>query len=289
MAAVEVIEEPRLVLDARAELGECPVWAADEGVLYWTDIAGARLHRFDPATGDDHAWELPDRCGSFALRESGGALLALARGFATFDFATGTTTPLVAPDDLPDGVRFNDGKAAPDGRFFAGTMDEQMNRTLGALYRLDPDASLHRVVDGLYVSNGLAWSPDGATLYHSDSAAPGIWAYHYDRETGAIALRGELARPENEVGRPDGAATDAEGYYWSAGVSAGVLNRWSPDGVLNRRIELPVSRPTMPCFAGPDLRTLYVTSLRAAGDPGSGGIVGLRVDVPGVPVARFAG
>jgi sugar lactone lactonase YvrE len=123
-----------------------------------------------------------------------------------------------------------------------------------------------------------------------------IWAYDYDLETGEIANRRELARPGEAMGRPDGAATDVEGYYWSAGISAGVLNRWSPDGALDRRIELPCAAPTMPCFGGPDMRTIFVTSLRhdvpdarLMEKPLSGGIFAVEVDVPGVPVARFKG
>jgi sugar lactone lactonase YvrE len=266
--------EPTVVLDARAELGECPVWAGDEQALYWVDIRGKALHRFDPATGADRAWPLPQQCGSFALRESGGAVLALVDGFYAFDFATGDTTFLVGPDAQPPGTRFNDGKASPDGRFFAGTMDEKsLREPIASLYRLDPDGSLHEVVDGLIVSNGLAWSADGATMF-----------------------RRVLARPTEEIGRPDGAAADVEGYYWSSGISAGVLNRWAPDGSLDRSIPLPVSNPTCPCFGGPDLTTIFVTSLRhdlpadvLAAKPASGGIVALEVDVAGVPVARFAG
>jgi sugar lactone lactonase YvrE len=295
--SVPATGEPTVVLDARAELGECPVWAADEQALYWVDITGRALHRFDPATGADRGWPLPKPCGSFALRESGGAVLALADGFASFDFATGEVIPIIGPDDQPHGTRFNDGKVSPDGRFFAGTMDEEtLSKPIGTLYRLDPDGSLHDVVDGLIVSNGLAWSADGATMFHSDSKGQVVWTYDYDTATGVPRNPRVLARPTEEIGRPDGGAVDVEGYYWSAGISAGVLNRWAPDGTLDRSIPLPVSNPTCPCFGGPDLRTIFVTSLRhdlpadiLAAKPASGGIVALRVDVAGVPVARFAG
>jgi sugar lactone lactonase YvrE len=286
-----------LVYDAKAELGECPIWAADEQVLYWEDIRAPALHRFDPATGENRTWPLPKRCGSFALRASGGAVLALQDGFYAFDFDTGGSTFLVGPQDQPPGTRFNDGKVSPDGRFFAGTMDEAtLSRKIAALYRLDPDGSLHTVVDDLIVSNGLAWTADGRTMYHSDSKSEVLWAYDYDPSDGSVANRRVVARPTEEIGRPDGGATDVEGYYWSAGISAGVLNRWAPDGTLDRSIPLPVARPTMPCFGGPDLTTIYVTSLRhdlpddlLAQYPATGGIVAVEVDVPGVPVARFAG
>jgi sugar lactone lactonase YvrE len=152
------------------------------------------------------------------------------------------------------------------------------------------------MVDGLIVSNGLAWTADGRTMFHSDSKGQVIWAYDHDPATGEIANRREVARPSEAQGRPDGAATDVEGCYWSAGISAGVLNRWTPDGRLDRQIPLPCVAPTMPCFGGPDMRTIHVTSLRhhvpeqrLAERPLSGGIFAVEVDVPGVPVARFAG
>jgi sugar lactone lactonase YvrE len=152
------------------------------------------------------------------------------------------------------------------------------------------------MVDGLIVSNGLAWTGDGRTMFHSDSKGQVIWAYDHDPATGEITNRREVARPSEAQGRPDGAATDVEGCYWSAGISAGVLNRWTPDGRLDLQIPLPCVAPTMPCFGGPDMRTIHVTSLRhhvpeqrLAERPLSGGIFAVEVDVPGVPVARFAG
>ena len=289
--------EVTCVLDARAELGECPVWSAEEQALYWVDVRAPALHRLDPATGGTRTWPLPRRVGSFGLRESGGAVVALVEGFHLLDLGTGALTFLAGPDAHVPGTRFNDGKVSPEGRFWAGTMDEEsLSRPIAALYRLDPDGGVHRVVDGLIVSNGLAWSADGRTMFHSDSKGMVIWAYDYDPEHGTVANRRVLARPSEEVGRPDGAATDVEGFYWSAGISAGVLNRWAPDGRLDRSIPLPCSNPTMPCFGGPDLRTIFVTSLRhdvpadvLEAKPLSGGIFAVRVDAPGVPVGRFKG
>ena len=177
-------------------------------------------------------------------------MVALVDGFHLLDFGTGELEFLVGPEHVP-GTRFNDGKVAPDGRFWAGTMDEQeLSRPIAVLYRLDPDHTLHRVVDELIVSNGLGWTGDGRTMYHSDSKGQVIWAYDYDPATGTPSDRRVLARPTEEIGRPDGAAVDEQGYYWSAGISAGVLNRWSPDGRLDRSIPLPCSNPTAPCFGG---------------------------------------
>lgn len=284
------------VLDAKALLGECPVWSVPEQVLYWIDIHAPALHRFDPATGASRTWSLPSRVGSFGLRESGGAVVALVDGFHLLDFDTAELSFVGGPEHVA-GTRFNDGKVSPDGRFFAGTMDEeQLARPIAALYRLDPDLTRHRVAEGLVVSNGLAWTADGTTMFHSDSKAQVVWAYDYDPGSGEIAHRREVARPTEEQGRPDGGAADEKGFYWSAGISAGVLNRWSPDGLLDQSVPLPCSNPTAPCFGGPDMRTIFVTSLRhdlpaevLESKPLSGGIFAVRVDVPGVPIGRFRG
>ncbi len=282
------------VLDAKAELGEGPVWAEPEQALYWIDIREPALHRLHPATGTTRTWPMPSRIGSYGLRERGGAVVALVDGFHLLDLDTGALTFVTGPEHVPD-TRFNDGKVAPDGRFFAGTMDEEeLSRPLGALYRLDPDLSMHRVVDDLAISNGLAWSADGTTMFHSDTAIGTVWAYDY--ADGELSNRRVFTRPSSEIGLPDGAATDEKGFYWSAGVTAGVLNRWAPDGTLDRQIPLPCTSPTAPCFGGPDLRTIFVTSLQhgvapaaLAAKPQSGGVFAIRVDVPGVPVARFRG
>src|SRR4051795_3983121 len=240
--------EVSCVLDARAELGECPVWVAEERALYWVDIRAPALQRLDPDTGELRSWPMPSRIGSLGLREAGGAGGGVGGGFWLLDLHTRELGVIGGPEPVP-GTRFNDGKVSPDGRFFAGTMDEEkLSRPIAALYRLDPDLSVHRVVADLIVSNGLAWTADGRTMYHSDSKGPVIWAYDYDTTTGAVSDRRVLARPTEEIGRPDGAATDVAGYYWSAGISAGVLNRWSPEGRLDRSIALPCSNPTAPCF-----------------------------------------
>jgi sugar lactone lactonase YvrE len=288
--------EVTCVLDARAELGECPVWAADEQALYWIDIRAPALHRLEPDTGATRTWHMPSRIGSVGVRASGGAVVALEDGFSLLDLDSGELTFVAGPERVP-GARFNDGKVSPEGRFFAGTMDEeQLSRPIAALYRLDPDLTMHRVVGDLIVSNGLAWGHDGRTMFHSDSKGQVIWAYDYDPDSGSVSKRRVVARPTEEEGRPDGGATDEQGYYWSAGISAGVLNRWSPDGRLDRSIPLPCSNPTAPCFGGPDMRTIFVTSLRhdlaadvLAAKPLSGGIFAVRVDVPGVPIGRFRG
>jgi sugar lactone lactonase YvrE len=287
------------VLDARAQLGESPVWCAQSQTLYWADLLAPAIHSFTPASGASRHWPMPETLGSFGLCEKGGAVVALRSGLYHFDFEHGQLRLINVPAGEPNAqTRFNDGKVSPDGRFFVGTMDEQQkSRPIGALYRLDPDGSSHKVLDELIVSNGLAWSPDGRTLYHADTRTHTIWAWDYSAADGSLSHKRQLVRTDSAAhGMPDGGATDMEGYYWSAGVFAGVLNRWSPDGRLDRQVAVPCQTPTMPCFGGPDMKTLYLTSLstglqpQALQDyPQAGGIFALKVDVPGVPIAKFGG
>jgi sugar lactone lactonase YvrE len=290
----------RCILDARAMLGESPVWSAEEQALYWVDILAPSLNRLEPATGAERRWPMPSSIGSLALTDTGAILVALSDGLYLFDPARASLRFLIDPEAEKAGGpiagnRYNDGKVSPDGRFFVGTMDEaSLSRPTGGLYRLDPDGSSHAVLDGLIVSNGLAWSADGRTMFHSDSKAKRLWRYDYDPATGAMTAPVLIAEPDEATGRPDGGATDLDGGYWSAGISAGVLNRWLPDGRLARSIPLPCAAPTMPCFGGADMRTIFITSTRhhlaperLAAYPLTGGIFALQAEVPGVPVGRF--
>lgn len=286
------------VLDARAKVGECPVWAEDERALYWIDIQAPALHRFDPVTGRNRTWPMPALIGSFALRKCGGAVVALKTGIHFLDFDSGKLSLVVAPEAHIPGNRMNDGKAGPDGRFWVGSMDDRWpdKEATGALWRLDTDLTVHRMFEGLITSNGLAWSPDGRTLYHSDSRLNFIAAFDYDLATGNLRNRRILQYDSDTLGRPDGGTVDAEGCYWNCGVSAGRLNRFWPDGKLDRSVKVPVPAPTSCCFGGPGFRTLYVTSKRYREDPALveanpqlGGIFAVDVGVAGGPSDRFAG
>ena len=240
---------------------------------------------------------MPADIGSIGLRQHGGLVLALRTGFHLFDAETGAVTKLVHPEPDRSTNRLNDGKVAPDGSFWAGSMDDRPEREpVAALYRLGPDYRCTRMAGGIRVSNGLAWSPDGTLLYHADSRGGVIWRYLHDPRTGAIGPREVFAVMRPEWGRPDGGATDVEGCYWSCGVSAGRINRFSPQGELIAHIEMPVTHPTMPCFGGPDLKTLYVTSLRDGlslqqldETPQAGGLFQIELDVAGVPVGLYRG
>jgi sugar lactone lactonase YvrE len=285
------------VVDARNTTGESPVWAAREAALYWVDIPDGWIHRWHPATDERRSWQLPASVGSIGLRERGGLVAAMRTGFHLFDPETEKLTFLCHPEPDLQTNRLNDGKVSPEGRFWAGTMDERPEKELiGSLYRLDADHCCTRMAGGVKVSNGLAWSPDGRTMYHSDSRGGAIFRYAYDPETGAIGQREVFVSMQPGWGRPDGGATDEEGCYWSCGVSGGRINRFSPAGELIEYVELPVSHPSMPCFGGRDGRTLYVTSLREnlsdadlARTPLAGGVFMLEPGVAGAPASLYKG
>ncbi|MEP7208843.1 MAG: SMP-30/gluconolactonase/LRE family protein [Casimicrobiaceae bacterium] len=284
------------VLDARASLGEGPVWSLVEQVLYWVDINAPSLNRFDPATGVNHAMPMPESIGCFALRRSGGFVAALRSGIWLLDRA-GTLERKVAdaPYD-PATHRFNDGRCDPQGRFWAGSMNEHQPGATASLVRMDADGRLTEVVRGLSTSNGLAWSPDGRTLYHADTPTQTVRAYAFDPRTGEIGEGRPFMRFTAPGDRPDGAAVDSEGCYWIALYRGGAVVRLSPTGEVVARHPLPASCPTMCAFGGPALTTLYVTSARQrltdadlAREPRAGGLFSMVVDVPGLAEPLFAG
>jgi sugar lactone lactonase YvrE len=284
------------VLDARASLGECPVWSSDEQVLYWVDINAPSLNRFDPKSGRNIAWPMTSSIGSFALREHGGFVAALRDGIWLVDRDGRLGDRMAEAPYDPSHHRFNDGRADRAGRFWVGTMNERRDGATGALYSLDAYFTLACVVEGVTISNGLAWSPDGRTLYHADTPTRVINAYAFDAASGTVADKRTFARFEGETDRPDGAAVDSEGCYWIAFYRGGKIARLSPRGERLAEYPLPAMCPTMCAFGGPELRTLYVTTARQMREadelarlPRSGGIFALQVDVPGLPEPKFAG
>jgi sugar lactone lactonase YvrE len=284
------------VLDVSAVLGEGPVWDPLERRLYWTDIKGRAIHRFDPATGDDTRWPVTEPVGSLAVRARGGLVVAMRSGFHFFDPATGGTTPIVHPEPERLENRFNDGKTDRQGRFWAGSMHDPETEPTGSLYRLDADLSCHRLVEGLVCSNALCWSPDGRTMYHADTARRTVWAWDFEPDEGAIANRRTFLEVPAADGAPDGATVDAEGFVWLAHWGGWRLTRLDPAGRVERVVRLPVQQPTCPAFGGPDLDVLYVTSASItltaearARQPWAGGILALNPGVRGLPEARFRG
>jgi sugar lactone lactonase YvrE len=292
-----MMESPfECVLDARARLGECPVWSSDEQALYWVDINAPSLNRFDPKSGANVAWPMPSSIGSFALRAQGGFVAALRDGIWLVDRAGRLGDRVAEAPYDPAHHRFNDGRADRAGRFWVGTMNERRDAASGALYCLDEYFALNRVLDGITISNGLAWSPDQRTLYHADTPARTISAYAFDAANGTLSDRREFAHFDGETERPDGAAVDSDGCYWTAFYRGGKVVRLSARGERLAEFPLPAMCPTMCAFGGPDLRTLYVTTARQMREadelarlPQSGGIFAMRVDVPGLPEPEFIG
>ena len=278
--------EVETLIDVPLGVGEGAFWHPAEQVLYFVDILAPALFRFDPADRSLRRWDMPSAIGSFGALADGRFIVALKTGIQLFDPVSGHFE-MVAPEAGMPGNRYTDGKVGPDGRFWIGSMDDRPEKEpVAALYRIDHDGSCTKMLDGLIVSNGLAWSADGRTMFHSDSRGQYVQAFDYDVATGAIANQRRLLRLEEEDGRPDGAAGDAEGYYWSAGVSAGCLNRIAANGTIERKFVMPAPSPTMPCFGGTDLKTVYVTSLtRPGGVPGT--LMRFRSEIAGAPVPFF--
>ena len=284
------------VLDIKASLAECPVWSTGEQALYWVDINAPSLNRFDPATGRNTVMPMPESIGCFALRRSGGFIVAL-RGGVWLAHADGTLDRKVAdaPYD-PAHHRFNDGRCDSAGRFFIGSMNEKRDANSASLIRLDPDFRVTGILADMMISNGLAWSPDGRTMYHADTPAQTVRAFAYDAASGMPSNPRVFAKWTGETDRPDGAAVDSAGNYWIAFYRGGKVVKISPRGSLLAEYATPALCPTMCAFGGADLRTLYVTSARQLRDadelarlPQSGGIFALAVDTPGMSEPQFAG
>lgn len=278
---------------ARYDLGESPLWDPIGQALYFIDSPVPVIHRFDPQSGALDNWNVPGRyLGSMALREGGGAVLAMDAGFHSFDFDSGECRLLTEPEAGLAGVRFNDGKVDRQGRFVAGSMHRDFAEPAGSIYRLDADHSCTKLDDGYYCSNGPCWSPDGSTFYIGDSSPAVIYAFDYDSATGAA--RNKRVFYAEARGEPDGATVDAQGYVWSACFGGGCIHRIAPDGILDREIELPVEWVASVAFGGPDLDVLYVTSIGyemgGERDPSleSGGLFAIYgLGVTGLPERRF--
>ena len=283
--------------DFRTALGESPVWDAAQNRLLLCDIIGCSITALSPEGVVLNTWHFPSEVGSFGLCRSGRWVVALRDRIVLYDWRTRTITPLCTPGEEPGYNRFNDGKIGPDGAFWVGTMDDRNPRQpTGSLYRVTADGAWRRITDGLYTSNGIAWTEDGRTMLHSDSGAPWIDAWDLDPTTGEATNRRRIHTPDGDrIGRPDGAAFDVAGTYWSAGVRAGRINRFTVDGTLIASDPFPCPGVTMPCFGGRDLRTIYWTSLRhplgadaVGAHPLLGAVFAMPSPVAGVPVPLFA-
>jgi L-arabinonolactonase len=256
------------LVDCKTLLGEGPLWDVREQRLYWIDSLGNAAFRCDANGQGVERWDMPGNIGSMALREDGGAILSLSDGFYLFDFETGKASLLKAVKHKSQTVRLNDGKVDRRGRFVSGSLETTETEPLGLLYSLGTDHSVTQIDDNITVSNGPCWSPDGSIFYFADSRARTIFAYDYDLGTGAVANKRTLCTFGDEDGLPDGATVDAEGCIWSAGVYAGKIHRFAPDGTRLLTFDFPAVCVTSVMFGGADLDRLYVTSMIKAPVPG---------------------
>jgi len=297
------IDGPPRALGPVAQLGESPLWCTDTASLYWCDIEGRRVHRLQPDSGAAACWAFDTEPACCALGRDGRLRVACRDGLWALDVHTGARERLVAAPYDTAAERFNDGRCDAAGRWWIGTLRDRRDAPLASLYRW-ADGWLMRMSGEVTVANGLAFSPDQRTLYWSDTTAHTIYAQDHDPATGAIRARRVFARFEPKPssgdlsgygGRPDGAAVDAQGCLWVACFEGSRLVRLSPSGEQLGELPLPVRCPTMPCFGGPGLRTLYITTARhgrpadeLAAQPWAGHVLAVPVGVPGLPAAHVA-
>jgi sugar lactone lactonase YvrE len=287
------------IVGLSCQVGESPVWHAREQAWYWVDIPARRVWRMEHRTGELASWETSEMVACIAVSDAGGLIAGMETGI--FHLSLGESPEAVerrvaTVAHASGSMRFNDGRCDRQGRFWSGTMflDMAQAKPVGRLYRYTAEAGLSApVVDGLITQNGLAWSPDGLTMYLSDSHPDRrmIWAYDYDIDSGTPSNRRVFVdMNEHRPGRPDGAAMDVEGCYWICANDGSAVMRFTPQGRLDRTIPLPMIKPSMCAFGGPQLDTLLVTSIsvnKAEADPWAGAVVMLRPGVIGMPETPF--
>ncbi|MDI6025130.1 SMP-30/gluconolactonase/LRE family protein [Corticibacterium sp. UT-5YL-CI-8] len=282
------------VVASADQLGETPLWCSETQKLWWLDIEQPKLQSYDPSTGEQDVRPMPGTyLGSQALAPSGKRLVAIDLGLQWLDLRTGALKPFVEVETGLDN-RLNDGRVDARGRFWVGTMDNQLYRPNGALYRIDPDGAWTKIFGDVIVANGIAFSPDGKTAYFTDTRRYQSWALDLDPQDGAVVGRRMFADYSATGDRPDGACVDVDGCLWAAFFGGGRLVRYRPDGVIDRTIPMPVTNPTCLCFGGADLKTLYVTSAtkfltseQRAGEPLAGALMAIQGVGQGLAEHRF--
>jgi sugar lactone lactonase YvrE len=293
--AKERLTDVELVIDSKSELGEGALWNYKTGELLWVDIKGKILNFYKPLTGNNKEMFTGQMIGTVVPTETEQVLVALQNGIYKLDPKTGSKKLIVDPEeDLPDN-RFNDGKCDPAGRFWAGTMSMVNEKNAGALYRLDPDSSIHKMVDNVSISNGIVWSPDNTKMYYIDTPTKKVMQYNYNIETGNISDPEVAVEIPNDMGSPDGMTMDEEGNVWIALWGGSAVGCWNPEtGKLMHTIGVPAKNVTSCAFGDDDLGTLYITTARTGTSeeelekfPYAGGVFKTRPGVKGVKAFFF--
>jgi L-arabinonolactonase len=291
------MSDVQCLIDAGNHLGESPIWSAAEQALWWINCEQPpELHRWHAASGEHRVWPMPKRIGGFVHKAGGGLLVVLADGIYDFDPAIGDCT-LRAANPLPSHVKLHECHCDRQGRFWVGSYDHHFpaDRSAkgGCWFRLD-GIVLTPVIEGISVANGLAFSPDGRTMYTANTSKRTVEARDLDPATGGLSNPRTFLTLPLEVGHIDGATVDSEGGYWLALVAAGKVRRYRPDGVIDRDFALPCSNPTKPAFGGADMATLFVTSTKMAirpdlpGEDANGAVFALRPGFDGIAETPFA-
>ncbi|MFN3582636.1 SMP-30/gluconolactonase/LRE family protein [Phenylobacterium sp.] len=285
--------EPECVLRADAELGEGPVWLAEDDAVWFVDIKGKRIHRYEPVTGAAWSWAAPDQVGFIVPVRGGGWIAGLKTGLHRFDPRSGRFDLMATIEDPKLDNRLNDGFVDEKGRLWFGSMHDGEKNLTGALYRLD-GAGLKRCDTGYCITNGPAMSPDGRTLYHTDTLLKTIYAFDV-AANGELSNRRVFVRIEEGGGYPDGPAVDVEGCLWTGLFAGRHVRRYSPKGELIGKVEFPVANITKIAFGGDDLKTMYATTAwkglsakEREAQPLAGGLFRFEVDTPGLPQHQFA-
>lgn len=293
---VTSLDEGDVAFRCEDELGEAPVWDAQNETLLWVDIIERQIHAWEPGSGRHRELRADLSVGAVVPRAAGGAVAAVSQGFAYVDVDRAQIEQFADLGLADSSIRMNDAKCDRHGRFWAGTMSETLAEGAGALYRLDPDGTLTLVVPEVTVSNGLDWSPDDRTMYFIDTLRYGIDAFDFDSGSGSISNRRRLVDIDEREGLADGLTVDADGCIWVALCFGGVVRRYTPDGRLDRSVRLPVTMTTSCAFGGDGYRTLYITTGRSAlGDeerrrqPLAGSVFRTEPGVTGLPSTPFGG
>lgn len=287
----------RCVQAANAYLGEGPVWHVEDRLLYWLDVARPAVYAFDPERGQQVGiWPLPSETGCMVPQKGGGVVLATREeGIVALDPATGRLRPVAQPAVGRPPGRANDGRVDRRGRLWLGWLTD--SRLLpGAVFRIDPDGAVRTMIEDVVASNGMGWSPDDTTFYHTDSHIGTIWAYAFEPASGTLGARRELLRLDVAKETPDGLQVDADGNIWTAVYRGGRLIKLAPDGAILEEIVLPARLTTSCAFGGADLATLFVTTAirgqsagELAGQPQAGGLFAVEPGARGQPDTPFAG